>query len=200
MEEILITNYPLIIQLKRSNLTYSEISQILLDENNISITTQQLINFVNKVKNNKVHSEYANLLLLSYDLSDEVKSSSIEFGSLVVLHKSIIEMLPTKDYEPYILNQQTLSDLPDQLSMLYAKRLLNLIDLPDELLIQQQKEKNPKIEIKPLNELQDNIHKNIKQEAKNLLANVKTKYVKFLTTNISRIYEWNHKKLITYQY
>lgn len=189
MEEILITNYPLIIQLKRSNLTYSEISQILLDENNIRITKQQLINFVNKVKNNKVHSEYANLLLLSYDLTDEIKSSSIEFRSLVVLHKSIIEMLPTKDYEPYIVNQKTITDLPDQLSMLYAKRFLNLIDLPDELLIQQHKEKNPKIEIKTLNELQDNIHKNIKQEAKNLLANVKTKYVKFLTTNISRIYE-----------
>ena len=29
MEEILITNYPLIIQLKRSNLTYSEIKNLL---------------------------------------------------------------------------------------------------------------------------------------------------------------------------
>ncbi len=189
LTEILLTNYPLIRQLRNSKSKYSVISQILNDEYNISVTSQQLINFLIKVERNKYHPEYDSLLILSYDLTTDIKLNSVDFHALVILEKEIMDMVPKNNYEPYIVDRHNLIDLPNQISMLYAKRFLNLYEIPDELLIQQQKESNPKIEMTELKQLQDNIHRNIKQESKEIITNIKSKYVKFLTNNLLRKYQ-----------
>lgn len=182
MKQILFTNYTLITQLRISYYTYKEIAETLSLKYNKEITA------INIRDHNPVNQKFISLLLLSNVDSLPDKITPIRFYNLFIIHDSAKNMLPEVDFEKITINKDNITQLPDQISMLYAKRFLNLYTTPDEFLIQQQKEKHPNIETTPLTELQAQIHKNFESDAKNLLTEVKQNFITFLTNNITRIY------------
>jgi hypothetical protein len=181
------TNYPLIQQMRNDEYTFPEIAETISIKENTIIKANGIRKFISVINNNLYKDN--NLLLLNYACGDEIKSIAVEFENMFIILKSAITMLSKDDYEVFLINEKNLYTLPDQRSMLYAKRLLQLYSIPDELLIQQQKEKYPNIEAINLDELQHEIHLNFDNEIKKIKKNAKSNYVKFLITNISRTYK-----------
>lgn len=184
--EVLITNLPLIKELK-SSLTYGEIVKVLEKNFNIKLTSQEIINFINRLS--LKHKEFDNLVLLSeVSRIEELENFAIEFHKLFVVHKSIMNMLPEVDFEEIMITSNNLIKLLEPEAMIYSKRLLRLYDIPDELLIQQQAEF---LTVQPINltQMQNDIHHNFHNEAKKLMKDVIQNYVTFLTQNLAKVYK-----------
>jgi hypothetical protein len=184
--EVLITNLPLIKELK-SSLTYGEIVKVLEKNFNIKLTSQEIINFINRLS--LKHKEFDNLVLLSeVSRIEELENFAIEFHKLFVVHKSIMNMLPEVDFEEIMITSNNLIKLLEPEAMIYSKRILRLYDIPDELLIQQQDEL---LTVQPINltQMQNDIHHNFHNEAKKLMKDVIQNYVTFLTQNLAKVYK-----------
>lgn len=171
--ELLLTNVPMIFELKDAGLTYKEIARVLCEEYRININENTVRNFLHYLKIDKFHKKYTNFVLFDVDgeYSTEFLQKTIVAHNLIITNIFIARyykldhlILTAKNYKQQITTEE---------GALYAKRLLKQYKTSDKELILSLRQKYPTIERVNYQNIIDELHCKLEGEVCNWIQKLK---------------------------
>lgn len=181
-EEQLLSNYSFILELINTGFRIKQITQDINRCLGIKITERQLRYLIDRVRNNTIHKEYDNIVLIS-GLKDALDKNlgnyCVDFNGLLITYKSTAHLTNPE----YIITSKNIMALYSQQALLYAKRILKLYHISDINILQQHKSIYPEQLGIDFKKVVDSININFSNEFAKMLIELKNKYVNFLTTN-----------------
>ena len=174
--EIILTNIPLIIDLTKAKFSLSEICNILKTRNNIDINYDTLRSLLSLIRTNKIHPEYDKLVLIQteYHNVQIFEPYSIKFHNFWICFNT------SNFKDEWKITEKSLTNIPNPIGLLYAKRLLKLYHISDKYLLDNYL-KTFGIKITPDEQaIINNISANIKPEYDKIISELKRKNLEYI--------------------
>lgn len=182
-EELLLSNYSFILKLRDAGLTIKETTKEVNQYLGTKINYLELTYLIRRVRNNKIHKEYNNIVLIDsmMDAWDtKLGEYCVDFHGLLITYKAAAHLTNPE----YIITPENLNSITGKESILYAKRILKLYHIADVYLLEQHKIIHPKQHDIDLTDLTYKIHVGFNNEFATMLIELRNRYVDFLTNNI----------------
>lgn len=184
-EELLLSNYPFILELINAGHTIKQITQDVNKQFDTQITYRQLLYLIARVRNNTIHKEYDNITIID-NMKDawdtKLGEYCVDFHGLLVTYKSAAHLTNPE----YIITPQNITTVYSEQSVIYAKRIIKLYHISDIELLQQHKIIYPKGYEINLAEKVDHLNKNFNNEFAAMLIELRHRYIHFLTNDTQK--------------
>lgn len=185
-EELLLSNYDLIFNLLSAGVGLQQITNDVNKYIGTQITYRQLRYLIYRVRNNSIHKEYDNIIMID-NLKDAWDTNlgkyCVDFHGLLITYKSAAYLTKSE----YIITPNNLATISGKESIIYAKRILKLYHISDAHLLQQHKVIYPKQPDINLTDLVYKINVGFNDDFARMLSDLHDHYINFLTNNIKGI-------------
>lgn len=185
-EELLLSNYDLIFNLLSAGVGLQQITNDVNKYIGTQITYRQLRYLIYRVRNNSIHKEYDNIIMID-NLKDAWDTNlgkyCVDFHGLLITYKSAAYLTKSE----YIITPNNLATISGKESIIYAKRILKLYHISDAHLLQQHKVIYPKQPDINLTDLVYKINVGFNDDFARMLSDLHDRYINFLTNNIKGI-------------
>ena len=185
-EEELLSIYPAIFALMNAGITIKQITEDVNQCFNINVNYRQLLYLVERIKNNTIHKEYDNIVVIDNlkDAEDKkLNDYCIYFKGLLVTYKFAANLTNPN----YIITHKNIATISWKESLLYAKRILKLYHISDAELLKQHQILYPNSYKIDLTYEVDCINKNFNNEFAAMLIELRSKYLNFLAKKIIHV-------------
>jgi len=183
--EKLLSNYEFIQRLITAGFDIKEIVSEVNKHLQLTITYDQLLYLIKKVKTNTIHKEYDSIIAVD-NLKDawdtKLSEYCVDFKGLLITYKAAAYLTNPE----YIITPQNITTIHSQTSLLYAKRLLKLYHIPDRELLRQHKILFPNQPDIDLEKATVKIHVDFNNEFATMLSELRDKYIQFIKNDIKR--------------
>lgn len=179
-EELLLSNYPFILELMNAGHTIKQITEDVNKYLDANTTYRQLLYLINRVRDNTIHKEYDNIVIIDNmkDAWDKnLGNYCVDFHGLLITYKSAAHLTNPE----YIITPENITTLYGEESLIYAKRIIKQYHIPDVELLRQHKIVYPKGFVINLAQHVNNINNNLNAEFAAILTDLRHLYIKFLT-------------------
>jgi hypothetical protein len=180
MSQQLLTNIPLILELKKNGNSYQEIAQQLEDKLNIktkAVIIKQTIYSIRKDTINKRYNDFVVIDGVKSSIDKTLDEYAVDFHGLLVTNKTAIRHM---EHPEFIIDRKNIASIWDKESILYAKRLLKLYQIPDSELLNQHDLYHQKALPIDYSAVINQLHTEFDTEVNRLIADIKIKHSNYL--------------------
>lgn len=178
--ELLLTNVPMIFELKAAGLTYKEIANVLSEEYRISINENIVRNFLHYLKIDKFNKKYNNFVL--FDVDGEYSTEFLQ--KTIVAHNLIITSPFIARYYEFDHLALTANNYKQKTTteegILFAKRLLKQYKTSDKELILYLRQKYPTIDNVNYKNVIDELHSKLEEEVSCWIQKLKSYQIELI--------------------